>query len=76
MKNENVDYFEGFDHSPDMLSAYVKSFEIFIIALKDGHLIRHVPEDRFGFENWLQKNRIRDINGDVNQRNTSKVISR
>ncbi|MEZ5015734.1 MAG: hypothetical protein R2800_01675 [Flavipsychrobacter sp.] len=53
--------FAGFAHAAEELSAYGKTLEVFIIALRTGEVIHHTPKDAKAFEQWLQEHRIRDV---------------
>ena len=53
--------FPGFAHPATSLSAYIFSIDTFVISLKTGEVLHHVPEDPQAFEQWLIHHRIRDV---------------
>jgi len=54
--------YPGFPYHAGQLSAYLADIHYFIIALKDGQVIHHHPDDSLTFHNWLIANKIRDVN--------------
>ena len=57
-------YYPGFDHAASQLSAFIFSFDVFIIGLKNKDIIQHRPEDPKDFLKWLREHKIRDISSD------------
>ncbi len=56
-------HFEGFPHPAGVLSAYVCSFDTFVLSLKDSkELVRFVPPQPEDFEQWLIAHNIRNVN--------------
>jgi len=61
-KSKEFSTYPGFPYHAGQLSAYLPDMQHFIIALKDGQVIQHHPENSLAFHNWLIANNIRDIN--------------
>lgn len=64
MGNRKSASYPGFDYHIELLSAYALCIDIFVISLKNGNIIRHSPYDVQGFNDWLCKHSVRDINSD------------
>lgn len=53
--------YPDFNFEAATLSAYIHTLDTFIISLKNGRVIHHVPADAEKFERWLQDNKIRNV---------------
>ncbi len=53
--------YPDFNFEAPTLSAYILSLDTFIISLKNGRVIHHVPVDADKFEHWLLDNKIRNV---------------
>ncbi len=60
MRTITVDY-EGFAYTSTELSAYARTMDVFVIALRTGDIIEHHPENPFAFQVWLRVHGIRNI---------------
>lgn len=56
--------FTGFNYSAAELSAYARTFEVFVISLRTGVVVRHTPDDVVAFEAWLRAHGVRNIADD------------
>ncbi|MDR3681120.1 MAG: hypothetical protein P4L41_14230 [Flavipsychrobacter sp.] len=54
--------YPDFPYHAGELSAYLADTHYFIIALKDGNVIHHHPQNSLTFHDWLIANKIRDVN--------------
>ena len=54
--------FEDFQYRAEELSAYIFSIDIFVISLKNGEIIRHIPKKPGDFNEWLDYHGIRNVN--------------
>ncbi len=61
-KKKELSIYPSFAYHAGELSAYLAGMHYFIIALKDGKVIRHHPENSLDFHDWLIANKVRDIN--------------
>jgi len=61
-KKKEYSTYPGFAYHAGELSAYLAELHYFIIALKDGQVIHHRPENSLAFHDWLIENNVRDIN--------------
>ncbi|MDR3680436.1 MAG: hypothetical protein P4L41_10760 [Flavipsychrobacter sp.] len=61
-KKKEFSTYPGFPYHAGELSAYLAELHYFIIALKNGEVIHHHPENSLTFHDWLIANKIRDIN--------------
>ena len=62
MKNNLPQIVTGdFPHAPEELSAFAYTFDIFVISLKNGSIIRYQALDYKTFYGWLIINGVRDI---------------
>jgi hypothetical protein len=54
--------FEGFTEHIDNVSAFRLYLDVYIVSLKNGHLIRFDPgERRNEFRQWLLNHKIREV---------------
>ncbi|MEZ5016440.1 MAG: hypothetical protein R2800_05255 [Flavipsychrobacter sp.] len=53
--------FAGFAYTATQLSAYARTMDVFVIALRTGEIIEHRPENAFTFQVWLNFHHIRNI---------------
>ncbi|MEZ5016285.1 MAG: hypothetical protein R2800_04480 [Flavipsychrobacter sp.] len=56
--------FAGFAHAAAELSAYARTIDVFVIALRTGQIVQHTPPDAAEFEAWLHTHHIRNIDKD------------
>ncbi len=59
--NTHKKSYPGFAIEASVLSAYILTLDTFIISLKNGQVINHVPEDAEQFERWLLANEVRNV---------------
>ena len=50
-----------FPHEAKELSAFTFSLDTFIISLKNGQVVKHMPDNVKAFRDWLMKNNVREI---------------
>lgn len=50
-----------FPHEAKELSAFTFSLDTFIISLKNGKVVKHMPDNVKTFREWLVKNGVREI---------------
>lgn len=62
MNEKSKSLYSGFAYKAEELSAFTFSIDTFIISLKIGSIISHVPDDPNHFKEWLLTNKVRDIN--------------
>ncbi|MEZ5015921.1 MAG: hypothetical protein R2800_02640 [Flavipsychrobacter sp.] len=60
MKTITKEY-EDFAYTATQLSAYARTMDVFVIALRTGEIIEHRPENAFAFQVWLNFHHIRNI---------------
>lgn len=60
MEKEPVFYPE-FDYPASQLSAFSLCIDVFIIALKNGEIVRFKPNEIAHFKEWLNRFKVRDI---------------
>lgn len=53
--------FPSFGFEAATLSAYILTLDTFIISLKNGRVIHHIPEDVEKFEHWLAEHKVRNV---------------
>lgn len=50
-----------FSHEAKELSAFTFSLDTFIISLKNGKVVKHMPDNVKAFREWLEKNNVREV---------------
>ncbi|MBS1771491.1 MAG: hypothetical protein JST82_01435 [Bacteroidetes bacterium] len=55
-----------FPHEASELSAFAVSVGVYVISLKNGKIISHVPDDEDRFYEWLVESGARDITDKLN----------
>lgn len=60
MEKEPV-YYPDFDYPASQLSAFSLCIDVFIIALKNGEIVRFKPHEITPFKEWLNRFKVRDI---------------
>lgn len=61
-------HYPSFHYPAYDLSAFAVCLDLFIITLKNGELIRYIPNDKQQFHEWLITNGVRDIRKQVNEK--------
>ncbi|MCB0697014.1 MAG: hypothetical protein KDC07_06600 [Chitinophagaceae bacterium] len=53
--------YKGFPYNASELSAFAITCGIFVISLKNGKIVQHVPDDEDHFYNWLLSLEVREV---------------
>ncbi len=56
------EHYPNFNYEASKLSAFMHVLDTFIISLKNGKVVQHVPDDGDKFERWLLGNNVRNVN--------------
>lgn len=62
--------YQGFTYHHQELSAFAVTLDTFVISLKSGNIVHHVPDHHDNFLSWLRAGNVREI-----ARKTSQLVN-
>lgn len=54
-------FYPGFQHAAHELDQFIAVLDLFTIILTSGDIVKHKPDNKEHFLNWLLSNNVKDI---------------